>query len=368
MRKMKILFYVHAMAGGGAERVCNTLANEFSKQGKEVYVSTNLERPLNYSFEKEVHLLNHWEGCRTTRFWSAFRVYRFLRTLFNMRRIAKNIKPDFAIGVMTDYSVFSVLALAGLGIPVIATEHTNVDRMSPFYKRIYKFFYSKAAAVTVLTRRDLKIWKRQFNNVVCMPNPLSVPQINKKYARQKWVLGVGRVDSIEKGFDSMVKCWNMIYKKHPDWKLIIAGRCEEEDIANLCTYLDDGVESQIEFLGFRSDVYDLMLQSEVFVLSSRYEGLPMGLMEAMSAGCCCVAFDVITGPSDIIYNNKSGLLVENQNIDQLAKTLDLVINDDTLRHKLASKAPQDVDKFSKEKILSRWDILFNQIKKHNRKL
>lgn len=363
---MRILFYIHAMAGGGAERVCNTLANEFSRHGKEVYVSTNLERPINYTFDKSVTLLNHWDGCRTTKFWSRFKLYRLLRTLFNMRQYAKSVRPDFVIGVMTDYSVLSILALAGLNIPIIATEHTNVDRMSTFYKRIYKLFYSRAAAVTVLTRRDLGIWKHQFNNVVCMPNPLSIPIVSKNYEKKKWVLGVGRVDSPEKGFDSMVKCWNKIYKKHPDWKLVIAGRCEEDDILKLCRLLDDGKDSNVEFLGFRSDVYDLMLQSEVFVLSSRYEGLPMGLMEAMSAGCCCVAFDVVTGPRDIIRDNHSGILVENQNIDKLAIALENVMGNDELRSRLAAEAPHSVTKFSKDRILNRWDILFDQIGKRSK--
>ena len=194
-----------------------------------------------------------------------------------------------------------------------------------------------------------------------MPNPLTVENCQKSYVRKKQILGVGRIGSPEKGFDSMVKCWNMLYKNHPDWKLVLAGKCEEGDINNLCSYLDDGKDSQIEFLGFRTDVYDIMLQSEVFALTSRYEGLPMGLMEAMSAGCCCVAFDVITGPSDIIRNNKSGILVENQNIEALAEALNRVMSDNDYRQALARNAPDSVRKFEIDRILKRWDILFGKI-------
>lgn len=362
---MRVLFYIHALAGGGAERVCNTLANEFSRRGKDVFVSCNTERSINYTFDEKVKFLNHWEGCRTTKFWSNFKTYRFFRTLYNMRRIAKQTKPDFVIGVMTDYSLFAIVALAGLKIPVIATEHTNVDRMPSIYKKVFRLVYPFATAVTVLTRRDLKLWKNKFSNVVYMPNPLSVPPIQEQFKRNKWVLGVGRVSSPEKGFDSMVKCWNLLYKKHPDWKLVIAGKCDDNDIKNLCFYLDDGINSQIEFLGFRKDVYELMLQSEIFVLSSQYEGLPMGLMEAMSAGCCCVSFDVITGPSDIIHDKKSGLLVENQNINRLADALDVVMSDDNYRHKLSEQAPSSVTRFEKERIMNRWDVLFKRINNKN---
>lgn len=360
---MKLLFFVHSMAGGGAERVCNTLANQFALRGDDVSVSFNMSEPMAYSFNESVHLFNLWERCRTTKFWSNFKIYRFLRTLYNMRRITKEVCPDFVIGVMTDYSLFSLLALAGMRVPIIATEHTNVDRMPLQYKRFYRFLYPFADAITVLTHRDYNIWKKRFKSVVCMPNPLTVENGQKTYKRKKQIIGVGRIGSPEKGFDSMVKCWNLIYKKHPEWKLVLVGKCEESDIKNLCGYLDDGKDSQIEFLGFRTDVYDIMLQSEVFALSSRYEGLPMGLMEAMSAGCCCVAFDVITGPSDIIRNNKSGILVENQNIEALADALDRVMSNNDLRHSLALNAPESVKKFEIDRILKRWDILFNKIKK-----
>ena len=364
---MKILFYIHALAGGGAERVCNTLANEFAKRGDEVFISCSLKRKVVYSFHEKVTLLDHSEDTRNIGFWSRFVVFRFFKMLRNMRRFAKEIRPDYAIGVMTDFSLFSIVALAGLGIPVVATEHTTVGRMDKRYKLLYRLLYPFASSVTVLTRHDLMEWKPRFRNVVCMPNPLTLSDTNKTYNRNKWVLGVGRVGAPEKGFDSMVKCWNLVGKNHPDWKLVIAGKCEDKDKEYLCGFLDDELASQIEFLGFRTDVYDLMLQSEVFLLSSRYEGLPMGLMEAMSAGCCCVAFDVVTGPRDIIQNGKSGILVENQNIQELAKSLDAVISNDELRLSLASEAPNSIKRFESGRILSRWDILFRLIEKNKKK-
>lgn len=363
---MRLLFFVHSLAGGGAERVCSTLVNEFSKRGEDVYIAYNRNHTDAYTLVDDVKRVDISEGVKTTKFWSKILLYRFLRTLFNMRKAAKTVKPDFAIGVMTDYSLFALVSLVGLRIPIIATEHTTVGRMPKEYKLFYKFLYPFASAITVLTKHDYKIWAPRFSNVVCMPNPLTLSGDRQIYTRNKWVLGVGRVGAPEKGFDSMVKCWNMIYKKHQDWKLVIAGKYEEKDINYLCGLLDDGIHSQIEFLGFRTDVYDLMLQSEVFVLSSRYEGLPMGLMEAMSAGCCCVAYDVVTGPSDIIQNGKSGLLVDNQNIEELAKTLDVILSNDEMRFRIAGEAPHSVKKFETNRIINRWNILFDLIGKKKR--
>lgn len=358
---MKILFYVSSMRGGGAERVCNTLANEFLKRGKEIHVSYNMDVPIMYTFENGVRQHNHAEGTKTTKFWSRFLVYRFLRTLYNMRKVAKKVRPDLVVSFMTDYAIFSITALMGLRIPIIVSEHTTIDRMRPRYRLLSRLLYRRAVAVTVLTRRDYKVWKKIYKNLLYMPNPMTVVSDDKNYERQKWVLGVGRVSSPEKGFDSMVKCWNLLYKKHPEWKLVIAGKYEENDIKNLYAYLDDGRDSNVFFLGFRSDIFDLMKQSEIFVLSSRYEGLPMGLMEAMAAGCCCVAFDVVTGPSDIIQHNKSGILVENQNINELAISLDSVMKDEKLRNYFSCNAPDSVKKFSSDKVLDRWEILFDKV-------
>lgn len=362
---MKILFFISSLRGGGAERVCSTLANEFSRKGHDVYVAFNMNQPAVYSLDSMVTQINHSEGTKTTKFWSRFLAYRFLRTLYNMRKTAKQVKPDFVISLMTDYALFSIIALAGLNYPIIVSEHTNVKRMHPRYKRLYRFLYPFASAITVLTRHDYKIWKDKFSNVVNMPNPLSVPQIENNKTRNKWVLCVGRVNEPAKGFDNMMRCWNLIYKKHPEWRLVIAGKYEEKDLDYLYGFLDEGKESNIEFLGFRTDVYDLMLQSEIFALPSRTEGLPMGLMEAMSAGCCCVSFDVITGPSDMIRNNYSGLLIKNQDLAEFRKGIEKVMTNQDFRHRLAHNAPQSVRKFDKDRIINRWEILFQLLR--NRK-
>ena len=118
-----------------------------------------------------------------------------------------------------------------------------------------------------------------------------------------------------------------------------------------------------EFLGFRSDINDLMLSSAVFCLSSRFEGLPMVLIEAMNSGCCCVSFDCFTGPSEIIRNGKNGVLVESQNVIEMAGALRQVMNNETLRHHFSEMAPQSVKQYSSERVLRRWKILFDKILK-----
>ena len=118
----------------------------------------------------------------------------------------------------------------------------------------------------------------------------------------------------------------------------------------------------VAFLGFRIDIATLMQKSAIFALSSRFEGLPMALLEAMQAGCCCVSFDCETGPNEIIQNEVNGLLVPAQNIDRLADALEKVISEQKLREYFSSKARDAVDcKYSEDYVMTRWNNLFSKI-------
>ena len=147
----------------------------------------------------------------------------------------------------------------------------------------------------------------------------------------------------------------------PDWKLQIVGNSDKDASVFLKKMAIENNCQNYEFVGFRKDVDRLMQQSEIFCLSSRTEGLPMALIEAMNAGCCCVSFDVVTGPREIIVANKSGLLAKNQDNEDFVEKLRQVMSDETLRHHLAANAPSSVVKFSTKRIIHRWYILFDKI-------
>jgi glycosyltransferase involved in cell wall biosynthesis len=120
---------------------------------------------------------------------------------------------------------------------------------------------------------------------------------------------------------------------------------------------DLNIENQVVFTGLRNDVKDIMANSEIFVLSSRNEGLPMVLIEAMSQDMCCIAFDCISGPSDIITNNFNGILIENQNYTEMTKVLTRLIESPNLRLKLSSKANTVTSKFDEDVICDKWEDL-----------
>lgn len=196
-----------------------------------------------------------------------------------------------------------------------------------------------------------------------MPNPLSFPIYTGKTPRCKSVLAVGRLDGWKvKGFDNLIKVWAEISKLNLGWYLDIAGGGSEDSYAYLQSLVQQyQIEQTVRFLGYRTDVDRLMREHAVFVLSSRNEGFSMGLLEAMSQGCACISFDCIAGPNEIITPNVSGILVENQNLDQLKNALLKVMTNEVLREKLSTNGVKEAERFTEQKIMNRWECLFKEV-------
>lgn len=357
---MRLLFYIHAITGGGGERVLSKLVNEFVRRGEDVHLATRMDIMFSYKISEDVVLHDLYEGtCSDIKLYDSFRLRR------NVRNIARAVQPDVIIAFMSAMGCMVLNASLGLGFPVIVSEHTNISRKLGCLLNIKRAIsYPFAAAVTVLTKHDKEILKHK-KNIVYLPNPIDLE--NKESIdgeRSKVILAVGRVNQWEvKGFDNLLRCWGHLCRDFPDWRLQIAGDADIASREYLNLIAKEAGCINYEFLGFRDDIDVLMKKSAVFCLSSRVEGLPMALIEAMNYGCCCVSFDVLTGPNEIIEDNISGLLVKNQDTDDLIAKLRSVLKDDDLRSSLAQNAPVSVKKYSIEKVMEMWYQLLNQVRK-----
>lgn len=363
--KNRILFFIASLAGGGAERVLATLANAFAGQGKQVFVATysSIESAYDLSPDIQRRIVLDENAPKTTRsvlskiYW---RWWKFRK----IRTITKAVSPDLVISFVTPTNNDVLFSLLGLRIPVVVCEHTNVlrsySKKTTFYRQL---MYPFASAITVLTRHDYNLWKNKYRNVVYMPNPveLSHLDVTRSEERNKTILAVGTVSSWKiKGFDNLLRCWGNLCDRFPDWTLSIVGKGDSESMCYLQSIIKEHNCKNVVFLGFRKDVREIMQASAIFCLSSRFEGLPMVLIEAMEAGCCCVAFDCKTGPKEIIKKD-CGLLVENQNIEDLATKLSLVMSDSELRNRYSKNASKSIKDYSIDRIVNRWNILFSKL-------
>ena len=197
-----------------------------------------------------------------------------------------------------------------------------------------------------------------------MPNPCDIKQKHKGETRNKVILAVGRVNQWEiKGFDTLIKAWSQIYNKYPDWKCQIAGDYSDDRLNALRKVVGQKSFNSVEFIGFRSDIHDYMESCEVFCLSSRIEGMPMTLLEAMNLGCACIAFNCNTGPAEIIEDRKTGLLVRDQDLEDLINKLEHILLDAELRETFRNNAPESLKRYSTEVILNMWNKMFIELKK-----
>lgn len=354
---MTVHFIIGSLIGGGAERVLVLIADSLAKKGHDVSVIT-FNEPEDYKVSKRVKRIRlHKENLKIHRL-------RRLLNLFTFYRKKEN-RPDITVSFITDIN-FVVIPICKLfGLKLICSEHFNHNRKGSIFVQFTRtILYRFADILTVLTEYDIDFYKRKGANVRVMPNPCTFGKIqSSEKKRENTILAIGNLDKYNhKGFDNLVTLAHPVLKKHPDWKLKIVGGGEKgkEHLKQVTGTL--GSNDQILFLGFRTDIQNLMEESAIFILSSRREGLPMVLIEAMSQGLACISYDCKTGPSDIITHEYDGLLIEDQNHGLMAKELESLMLNSEVRRQFGKRAKESVKKFDLEKITIEWEKLFSQLR------
>ena len=358
---MKLLFYINALEHGGAARVLVTLGNELASRGHSVYIMADtLYQKINYKVSDNVNLLPRIQEKHLKIPKCIRRIFIF----FDIRKEIKRIKPDVITGFMPrNYFIPKVLTL-GLKIPVIASERNNYNIHRDFYEFfVRKFIYRFADAVTFLSQCDVNSLGNKLPQKIVMYNPIEFPIFDKKITRKKNVLAAGRLDGWNhKGFDNLINVWSRIANRYPDWTLEIAGDGTKESLAFLQKLvLKRGMDAQVKFLGFRTDMDVLFQTSSIFVLSSRYEGLGTVLLEAMSQGCACIAFEFDGRTKEFITTPEVGIVVKNQDMDELEKSITKLIENESLRESLSEGAKKEMARFSKQRITDNWEALFMKV-------
>jgi glycosyltransferase involved in cell wall biosynthesis len=188
-----------------------------------------------------------------------------------------------------------------------------------------------------------------------IPNAINLPAGWENRRGNKMLTAVGRLTR-QKGFDLLLEAFARIAKTHPDWKLVIWG--EGEARLELEAQRDAlGLSNRVEMPGLTPRPGLWLETADAFVLSSRYEGWGIVLLEAMAAGLPVVSFACDWGPTDMIANGEDGILVPNGDIAALADALSNLMADEALRARLAANAEANVRRYDAAHILSQWDVV-----------
>lgn len=265
-----------------------------------------------------------------------------------------------AMIVVTQVWAMEWVALADTaGHPVIGMSHESYEysKQSSRFQRVEKF-YKDVDRLLLLTQEDADLWAgRGLNNVSFMPNPLPMMPETPSPRTEKVVASVGRL-SHQKGIDMLLDAWAEAAPRQPGWRLKIYGAGElEAPLKAQCTAL--GLDDSVEWVGQTSDVPAALRGASVFVQSSRGEGFPLALLEAMACGLPCAAFDCAPGVHEIIDDGVDGLLARPGNTSELARQLVKLMADAELRDRMGELARENVQRYTPESITRRWEDLFD---------
>ena len=222
--------------------------------------------------------------------------------------------------------------------------------------------YPALDAVIVLTRRDNETYTRALGDTVRLeqiPNATPALDADPPSLDRPVVVAAGRLTS-QKGFDLLIPAFARVVERHPEWTLRICGDGPQRGrLARLI--IEQGLSNNVLLMG-PVDRLDLqMSQASMYVLSSRFEGLPMVMIEAMSLGLPVVSFDCPTGPREVIQNGRSGVLVPDGDVDALAQAMLAVIEDPAHRSALGAGAAARAQDFALASIGPRWEALIDEL-------
>lgn len=363
-KKFHICIVCPRMCHGGAERVAASLANGFIASGHKVSLIYGMEQGVSFHLSEQIKQKELFGSHK-------YRLTKWIDGIFRLRKNIKSERPDVVIGVLPLCSFLARIASIGLNIPVIATEHNSFERPASapmsMGEKWAKFYLNKIYKwLTVITEADKKVIGDRLNNVIAMPNPLFLSPINENMPKEKIVLAAGRIDNWHyKGFDNLLKAWSIVMQDQSlkkAWRLQIAGAYRSvQNKEYLEKIAKDGrCADSVEFLGFQEGMQSLYQRSEIFVLSSRYEGFGLVALEAMSQGCAVIACDYKGRQREFIHSGE-GALCNPEDVEELAETLKWIMIDEEERRRLQQNAVIRSKEYALPKVIERWERLITTV-------
>lgn len=361
---MKLCFIVADITfKGGIERVTVNLANELVKENDITIVSYfKTNKKINYDLNEKIKIKYISDEKYDGKPGSLKRLLKFLKSLYIVTEYLKKEDNDIIIAQGMPVALM-LFFLNFMNKKIIVCEHVHCFYYRKFVRFIRNILYKFYFKIIVLTDKDKEYFQKSLKNVECIPN--FIPDISDKSSQlnNKVLISVGRLEE-QKGYDILINICGKFLYKYPDWKLKIFGE------GNLKKELQDQIEkfnleSQILLMGTTDKIEEEYLKSDIYIMSSRYEGMPMVLLEAMSYGLPVVSFDCPCGPKDIIKDGKDGFLVSFGEVGEMQEKVEMLIKDENLRRKMGKNGKKKIEQFSKEKVLKKWENLFNYIYNKN---
>lgn len=380
--RLRITYIYTALTSlGGVDRILTIKANYFAdKLGYDVYIITDSQasRPPVFPLSPKVHHIDIETDFDEQYHYGIIKRYFCYRRLMKqyrqrLEKILYEIKPNIVLSTcgrdldfLTDIKDGSKKIGESHTVKQYCRNFHLMEAQGGIYKIVAKHWrkkqekaISKLDEFVVLTKHDAQSWET-IRKVQIIPNPISITDIQTSTCKNKRIISVGRL-SEEKGFDMLINAWKIISKKHPDWELNIYGKGELKDCLEKQKN-DNNLDKTLHLCGPTKNVTEKYTESSIYVMSSRFEGFGLVLIEAMSCGLPCISFNCPHGPAEIIEDGVNGILVENGNIEKLAEAMEELIDNEEKRIAMGRNAYLSVQKYSPDNIMNMWVELFNKLR------
>ncbi|MFQ2917729.1 glycosyltransferase family 4 protein [Aeromonas allosaccharophila] len=353
----RICFFIGDLNNsGGTERVSSVIASELQRRGYQVHM-LSLQCGNKPFFELA-------DGIHVSQLFTTVGrgMLRLPLAIVKLRHYLKQHQIDILIDVESMLALYALPAVVGLKVRHICWEHFNynVDLGKASRRLARRLAACFADDIVTLTERDKSLWLANTTckaNITAIPNPVTISlptEINPH--KKKLFLAVGRL-TYQKGFDLLLQAWAQVAPLHPDWRLRIVG--DGEDKAMLEKLRRDlNIEASTELVPKTNNIAAHYQDAAFFVMSSRFEGLPLVLIEAQAYGVPIVSFDCDTGPAGIIKHGETGWLCATGDVSELSEKIRNSLrhfDDINLYNKLSVSAIKNIEnRFSIDKVVGMW--------------
>lgn len=355
---MNILFLEGDMSRkGGTEKMTALLSSKLSGNNNIWIISKHLnDTSVFYELNQKV---NHSVLKNKRKMFGIFRAIKEIKHFIKENRI------DWIINVDIGMCIYGIPAGWRTKARVITWEHANFynNWNSKIFPYIRRFAAKCSDVLVVLTEQD----KKNYQTHIKAKTPIYViPNPSKKHhfeynSDSNIIISAGLLVPI-KGFDQAIQIASRVLPSHPAWKWMIYGEGEErENLEKLVNEL--GINKQVVLPGNTNNMAAKYQEAAMYAMTSEMEGLPMVLLEAKSWGLPIVSFDVMTGPSDIIRDKINGYLIEQGNVEAFAEKVENLIESKNLREEFSRNSQLDMERFSIEVILKKWNVIFTKERK-----
>jgi glycosyltransferase involved in cell wall biosynthesis len=370
---MQVCLLIYSLSSGGAERVTATLANHWAAKGWQIVVITMASTVRDfYALDPRIKRIYMNSAIESRNPGQA--LFNNLRRILDLWVILRREQPEIAVSMMATANI--ILAVAGR---LAATRTVGSERIHPpamplgrFWDLLRSKSYPLLDGMVAQTEASASWLKANApsRRIRVIPNPVRFPMkadgpsvdpegLMASRSCKHLLLAVGRLD-YQKGFDLLLSAFARVFEKYNDWALVILGDGDlRQALLEKANKL--GIQEQVVMPGVVGNVGEWFDQADLYVLTSRFEGFPNTLIEALAHGVASIAVDCDTGPREILRHEVDGLLVPRENSDALVSALDRLMDDASLRSYFGHNAIHARKRFSLDLISSQWQSLFEQI-------